>query len=80
MKGSAKCKHGLALNRRGVCRECRKQYMREYNKSPAGISAKRRATVKRAVKDAIEAGIHPSIRREIENRRLDRELEERLNG
>ncbi len=75
------CKHGhdSPHDSRG-CAECHRISGRKYDKTPNGKKSKTRANIKRVTKEAKERGINGDIRREIENRRLDKELEDLLNA
>jgi len=82
MKELKPCKHGHTGIRdsRGRCVECHRIEKRKYNHSPAGKKARAKGNANTLAKEAAAAGVDGDIRREIENRRLDRELEALLNA
>ncbi len=75
------CKYGHDSPRtsQGRCMECKR--IRELNDYMSGRYKKSKANkIRRSIiKAAGEIGINGDIRREIENRRLDKELEDLLN-
>lgn len=72
--------HPPIRNKHHQCRECVRLRSIAYQHTEQGKKAARRSRAKRLVRSGKEAGIDGDIRREIENRRLDKELESLING
>lgn len=71
--------HTTPRGANGRCMECNRIYSKNYYYTEAGRRNSARQSGKKSIKEAKKAGINGDIRRKIENRAADKELEDLIN-